>query len=173
MHDQVQVGRTIFDTSARFRWPMDVVEATGIPIVEKLSILRAWEADERAFAAGARGARPAPGTRCELIVGIPVKTSTDSAAGAGVRAMEDDDDRQGISGPAEPGGSTEVLCSLRDLPGLTRISQALLRVVAEDIARFNHAGRADGVTLVHGTVANQRERYVTRQQHDRSEADRR
>jgi hypothetical protein len=49
MHDRVQVGRTIFNTSARFRQPMDVVKATGIPIVEKLSILRAWEADERAL----------------------------------------------------------------------------------------------------------------------------
>jgi hypothetical protein len=49
MHDRVQVGRTIFNTSARFRRPMDVVKATGIPIVEKLSILRAWEADERAL----------------------------------------------------------------------------------------------------------------------------
>jgi len=28
---------------------MDVVEAIGIPIVEKLAILRAWEADERAL----------------------------------------------------------------------------------------------------------------------------
>ena len=29
--------------------PMDVVEAAGIPISEKLSILKAWEADERAL----------------------------------------------------------------------------------------------------------------------------
>jgi len=28
---------------------MDVVEATGIPAGEKLSILKAWEADERAL----------------------------------------------------------------------------------------------------------------------------
>jgi hypothetical protein len=28
---------------------MDVVEATGIPFVEKFSILKAWEADERAL----------------------------------------------------------------------------------------------------------------------------
>jgi hypothetical protein len=28
---------------------MDVVEATGLPIAEKFSILRAWEADERAL----------------------------------------------------------------------------------------------------------------------------
>jgi hypothetical protein len=28
---------------------MDVVEATGIPVVEKFSILKAWEADERAL----------------------------------------------------------------------------------------------------------------------------
>src|SRR5215470_3435612 len=29
--------------------PMDVVEAAGIPVSEKLSILKAWEADERAL----------------------------------------------------------------------------------------------------------------------------
>jgi hypothetical protein len=33
----------------RFKRPMDVVEATGIPAIEKLSILKAWEADERAL----------------------------------------------------------------------------------------------------------------------------
>jgi hypothetical protein len=49
MHHQVQADRTSLETSERFRRPMDVVEATGIPIVEKFSILRAWEADERAL----------------------------------------------------------------------------------------------------------------------------
>jgi hypothetical protein len=49
MQDQVQFTRTGRNTSGRFRRPMDVVEATGIPIVEKLSILRAWETDERAL----------------------------------------------------------------------------------------------------------------------------
>ena len=34
---------------ARASVPMDVVEAAGIPISEKLSILKAWEADERAL----------------------------------------------------------------------------------------------------------------------------
>ena len=29
--------------------PMDVVEAAGIPVSEKLSILKNWEADERAL----------------------------------------------------------------------------------------------------------------------------
>src|SRR5262245_57143977 len=33
----------------RFKRPMDVVEATGIPAIEKLSILKAWEADEHAL----------------------------------------------------------------------------------------------------------------------------
>jgi len=49
MHDKVQVGKASFNPVGRFRRPMDVVEATGIPTVEKLSILRAWEADERAL----------------------------------------------------------------------------------------------------------------------------
>jgi hypothetical protein len=49
MHHQVQVHRTSLNTSEPFRRPMEVVEATGISIVEKFSILRAWEADERAL----------------------------------------------------------------------------------------------------------------------------
>ena len=49
MHHQVQVYRTSLNTSERFGRPMEVVEATGISIVEKFSILRAWEADERAL----------------------------------------------------------------------------------------------------------------------------
>jgi len=49
MHDQVHVGKVRLNPAGRFRRPMDVVEATGIPFVEKLSILKAWEADERAL----------------------------------------------------------------------------------------------------------------------------
>ena len=49
MHHQVQVDWTSLNTTERFRRPMDVVEATGISIAEKLSILRAWEVDERAL----------------------------------------------------------------------------------------------------------------------------
>jgi hypothetical protein len=39
------------DKTARspLKRPMDVVEAAGIPSSEKLSILKAWEADERAL----------------------------------------------------------------------------------------------------------------------------
>ena len=33
----------------RFRRPMDVVGAVGMTVLEKLAILRAWEADERAL----------------------------------------------------------------------------------------------------------------------------
>ena len=33
----------------RFRRPMDVVGAIGMTVLEKLAILRAWEADERAL----------------------------------------------------------------------------------------------------------------------------
>ena len=49
MHDQVHVGKVRLNPARQFRRPMDVVEATGIPFVEKLSILKAWEADERAL----------------------------------------------------------------------------------------------------------------------------
>ena len=45
MHDQVHAGRATLG----FKRPMDVVEASGIPASEKLSILRDWEADERAL----------------------------------------------------------------------------------------------------------------------------
>ena len=40
MHEQVH---------AAFKRPMDVVEASGISTGEKLSILKSWEADERAL----------------------------------------------------------------------------------------------------------------------------
>jgi hypothetical protein len=33
----------------RFRRPMDVVGAMGMTVLEKLTVLRAWEADERAL----------------------------------------------------------------------------------------------------------------------------
>lgn len=37
------------DLTRRFRRPMDVVEADDIDLAEKLAILQAWEADERAL----------------------------------------------------------------------------------------------------------------------------
>ena len=49
MYDQVHFGKATLNPGGRFKWPMDVVEATGIPAGEKLSILKAWEADERAL----------------------------------------------------------------------------------------------------------------------------
>ena len=49
MYDQVHLGRAKLDPAARFKRPMDVVEATGIPAGEKLCILKAWAADERAL----------------------------------------------------------------------------------------------------------------------------
>lgn len=45
MHHQVHAGKATLE----FKGPMDVVEASGIPHSEKLSILRDWEADERAL----------------------------------------------------------------------------------------------------------------------------
>ena len=49
MHDQVHAGKVTLSEVGRFKRPMDVVEATGISASEKLSILRTWEADERAL----------------------------------------------------------------------------------------------------------------------------
>jgi hypothetical protein len=45
MHHQVHASKATLG----FKRPMDVVEASGIPDSEKLSILRDWEADERAL----------------------------------------------------------------------------------------------------------------------------
>ena len=36
-------------TTRKFKRPMDVVEADDIGVAEKLAILKAWEADERAL----------------------------------------------------------------------------------------------------------------------------
>ena len=49
MHDQVHAGKAGPNPAGRFRRPMDVVEAMGIPAGEKFTILKAWEADERAL----------------------------------------------------------------------------------------------------------------------------
>ena len=49
MHDQLHAGKATPTPGGRFKRPMDVVEATGIPASQKLSILKAWEADERAL----------------------------------------------------------------------------------------------------------------------------
>jgi hypothetical protein len=45
MHHHVHAAKV----TGRFKRPMDVVEALDVPVTEKLSILKAWEADERAL----------------------------------------------------------------------------------------------------------------------------
>jgi len=49
MHDQAHANKSQINQVGRFKRPMDVVEATGILPSEKLSILKAWEEDERAL----------------------------------------------------------------------------------------------------------------------------
>ena len=49
MHDQLYASKATLTPVGRFKRPMDVVEATGIPASQKLFILKAWEADERAL----------------------------------------------------------------------------------------------------------------------------
>ena len=49
MNDQLRLGRADLNPAGRFKRPMDVVEAAGLPIEAKFSILGAWEADERAL----------------------------------------------------------------------------------------------------------------------------
>jgi hypothetical protein len=49
MHHHVHAAGGERGPLGRFKRPMDVVEAAGIPAIEKLTILKAWEADERAL----------------------------------------------------------------------------------------------------------------------------
>jgi hypothetical protein len=49
MHKQNYVHSAIVSPAAIFKSPMEVVEANGIELVEKIAILKAWEADERAL----------------------------------------------------------------------------------------------------------------------------
>jgi hypothetical protein len=49
MHEHNYVHRAIVSPAAVFKSPMEVVEANGIELVEKVAILKAWEADERAL----------------------------------------------------------------------------------------------------------------------------
>jgi hypothetical protein len=49
MHDQLYGSKATLTPVGRFKRPMDVVEATGVPASQKLLILKAWEADERAL----------------------------------------------------------------------------------------------------------------------------
>jgi hypothetical protein len=49
MHEQNYVHRAIVSPAAIFKSPMEVVEANGIRLIEKIAILKAWEADERAL----------------------------------------------------------------------------------------------------------------------------
>jgi len=43
------IARATLNPAAAFRRPMDVVAARHLAAAEKLAILRAWEADERAL----------------------------------------------------------------------------------------------------------------------------
>jgi hypothetical protein len=49
MYDQEHIGKARLDPARQFKRPMDVVEAVGMTVGEKLEILEAWEADERAL----------------------------------------------------------------------------------------------------------------------------
>jgi hypothetical protein len=49
MYDQEQITEAKINPSRAFNCPMDVVQADDMPASEKLAILKAWEADERAL----------------------------------------------------------------------------------------------------------------------------
>ena len=49
MDDQKYIEKAKLNPASEFRRPMSVVAASGIAASEKLAILRAWEADERAL----------------------------------------------------------------------------------------------------------------------------
>lgn len=49
MDRQEHVVKAILNPAASFRRPMDVIAAVNIATMEKLAILKAWEADEQAL----------------------------------------------------------------------------------------------------------------------------
>src|SRR5437867_3924765 len=49
MNNREHIGRAKINPASEFKRPMDVVAANDIAAAEKLAILRAWEADERAL----------------------------------------------------------------------------------------------------------------------------
>lgn len=49
MCGQMHAEKARLNPARRFKRPIDVVEAPGLARFEKLSILKAWEADERAL----------------------------------------------------------------------------------------------------------------------------
>jgi len=49
MHEQDYVGRAKLSPARTFKSPMDVAETNDIKRVDKLAILKAWEADEVAL----------------------------------------------------------------------------------------------------------------------------
>ena len=49
MREQNYVHRAILNPGGMFTCPMEVAEANDIQLVDKLAILKAWEADERAL----------------------------------------------------------------------------------------------------------------------------
>jgi hypothetical protein len=49
MDDQKYIENAKLNPASEFKRPMNVVAASGIAASEKLAILRAWEADERAL----------------------------------------------------------------------------------------------------------------------------
>ena len=49
MHDQTHLRKGRMNSAGRFRRPMEGVNATDIAAQEKFTILKAWEADERAL----------------------------------------------------------------------------------------------------------------------------
>ena len=49
MDDQQDIRKAKLNPANEFKRPMDVVTAIDIAVVEKLAILKAWEADERAL----------------------------------------------------------------------------------------------------------------------------
>jgi hypothetical protein len=49
MYDDKNTARMMLDPNRTFKRPMDVVAAEDIGVAEKLAILEAWKADERAL----------------------------------------------------------------------------------------------------------------------------
>jgi len=49
MYHRAHFAKGPVDSAGRFRRPMEIEDATDIPLGDKIALLEAWEADERAL----------------------------------------------------------------------------------------------------------------------------
>jgi hypothetical protein len=169
MPDQAHTNKSRFNQGSRFKRPMDVVEATGIPATEKLSILKAWEEDEARCSARKM--------RAWLAVNMPIciasrRHSTGCGFPASRRASVQRSVESGVASPAQLGCAIEnplgahrgnhlgmVAACLHHVP--RRMSRGVgpgewLRM-AEDWSQ--HRGQAIAITFALSALSMHRPRF--------------